>query len=113
MQPSYSSQPHTLPVVKSLPTQNCSRSDIPDSLCCDENKQMPTMADLLALCSQPKTSDCSPQRSSSGQISKTAVSENYRLLYLHSQAILDLQATSFPTGEYKSKAKLCHPGTPK
>ena len=68
MHPSYSSQPHTLPVVKSLPTQNCSRSDIPDSLCCDENKQMPTMADLLALCSQPKTSDCSPQRSSSGQI---------------------------------------------
>ena len=112
MQPSYSSQPHTLPVVKSLPTQNCSRSDIPDSHCCDENKQMPSMADLLALCSQPKTSDCSPQRSSSGQSSKTALSEDYRLLHLHSQAILDLQTTSFPTGEHKSKARLCHPGTP-
>ena len=36
-----------------------------------------------------------------------------KLLYLHRQAILDLQATSFPTGEHKSKARLCHPGTPK
>ena len=35
-----------------------------------------------------------------------------KLLYLHRQAILDLQATSFPTGEHKSKARLCHPGTP-
>ena len=35
-----------------------------------------------------------------------------KLLYLHRQAILDLRATSFPTGEHKSKARLCHPGTP-
>ena len=111
MQPSYSSQPHTLPFVKSL-TQNCSRSDISVTLCCDENKQVPSMVDLSPMCSQPKTPDCSPQRSSSGQSSKTALSEDYRLLHLHNQAILDLQTTSFPTGEHKSKTRLCHPGTP-